>query len=194
VNLHSLTLTNQRIIAVGLLALLALILTVFVIHPQVSAISAKRAKVAQQSLEYSRWQAILDGGDETSRQFQIVQQDPRLQAGLLRASTDSQSSAAVQSSLNRIMAASNVQVRSTVALTPQSEGGLRQVGVKFSAVMTNEQLNDVLVRLAEYSPELFVRSASIKALPSAQQRTEGFVPPELAVQFEVIAYARADER
>lgn len=192
-NVYTLPLARQRLLATGILAAFLAIAGFGIATPLADMVNVKREAIRKGEAELARWRGIAASAEVMRNATNDPSANVRASAIALPASTDAQAAASVQAMVRRILGDAGADLKSVQPLDPRRTGSLREAGVRIVAVATQRQLDDTLFALDHANPRLFIREANIQLASSGSGLAGEKTAPMLQVRLDVYAYALSEE-
>ncbi|MFN4226408.1 MAG: type II secretion system protein GspM [Hyphomonas sp.] len=192
-NVYTLPLARQRLLATGILAAVLAIAGFGIAAPLADMVNVKREAIRKGEAELARWRGIAASAEVMRNATNDPSANVRASAIALPASTDAQAAASVQAMVRRILGDAGADLKSVQPLDPRRTGSLREAGVRIVAVATQRQLDDTLFALDHANPRLFIREANIQLASSGSGLAGEKTAPMLQVRLDVYAYALSEE-
>lgn len=188
-NLYSLPLAQQRLVAGAALVVTILLASFALALPVFDSITSKQKNITAAKAELVKWEGIV----ASRALMQAAIDDPaasgRATALALPISTDAQAAASVQAAVRRSLSDASAELKSIQPLEIRSRGTLRETGVRVVALATHEQLENTLFAIDNASPRMFVREANIQLAGGSRRLADQAEAPVLQVRLDVLAYA-----
>lgn len=189
-SLHALPRQTRQTVAVGLLivtlgavaALVWWLLTAFVFDLDARAASAQTRVASLNSMAGSMTQFRAA--------WARLERDPRLAVDMYPPASDAQSSAAVQSAVQRLFTRAGAHVRSVQTLDVVQEGAVRKVGVRVAVTGTSNQINRALEAMGATRPVMIVASGGVQTMGDSRRPVDNPGAPQLQATFDIFAFAR----
>ncbi|MGB3625470.1 MAG: type II secretion system protein GspM [Henriciella sp.] len=192
-NVYALSRGKQRLLATSLL-LAALAATFFlIVQPVANAFSTQQTRIDKAQSNLVKWQGVIASESDIVAAAAVINRDERLERGTLRASSDTQAAAGLQSLVRKALLNAGADVRSSQILPADEAGEMRMVGVRVVYMANSEQLERAIMSVENSMPYLFVREADIQISASSRRATSAGEAPELQVRMDIFAFARTGE-
>ena len=185
----------QRIIALGLLALVGLVLHFVVIEPYRNRLAAREEQISRTRALVERYQRLARDRDAVERRAArlLAERDDEAR-GYLTGGEPTIAAAGLQKSMRSIIEALGGTIRSMRVLPPETEGGLQRIAVNGQLEIGHESLRDLLHQIETRDSVLLIDEIEIR---ERRQRLRDVVEgardaPELSVTLTVAGFL-ADE-
>lgn len=175
----------RRLVAVGLLGLVAGCVGLLVVAPLWGHVADLKDRIDQERMMMSRLTAAAS--DDSARQVLEQQTKAAKAAGLfIEGESESIRLATLQSNLSSIAAANGVKLRSSRNLPGRERGDLRLVGVQLQLAAPIEKLQKMLLDIEQSKPSLFVDSLQVTPV-TLSRVVDDDQPGLLDARFDVFA-------
>ena len=181
----------QRIIALGLLALVGVALHIFVIEPYRNRLAAREEQISRTRALVERYQRLARDRDAVERRAArlLAERDDEAQ-GYLSGGEPTIAAAGLQKSMRSIIEALGGTIRSMRVLPPETEGGLQRIAVNGQLEIGHDSLRDLLHEIETRESVLLIDEIEIR---ERRQRLRGLVQgerdaPDLSVTLTVAGF------
>ena len=192
-NVHALPAARQRLLAGALLIGTLLVAWFLLVQPVANAFSTQQTRIEKAEADLAKWQGVIASESEIIAAASVINRDPRLEKGTLRASSDTQAAAGLQSLVRKALINAGTDVRSSQIMQADDAGKMRMVGVRVVFMADSEQLERAITAIDNSTPYLFVREADIQLSASSRRPTNTNEAPELQVRMNIYAFSRPEE-
>lgn len=188
--MHALPRQSRRAIAVGLLVAAVAAVAALVWWLLVSFVLDLDAKATSIEKRVNSLTSMAGSMSHLRAAWARLERDPRLAIDMYAPGSGAQSSAAVQSTVQRVFVRAGAQVRSVQTLDVVQEGAVRRVGVRLAVIGTSNQINRALEALNATRPVLIVAGGNIQTMGDSRRPVDDPGAPLLQASFDIFAFAR----
>lgn len=191
-NVYALSPARQRLLATGLFLAALVALFFLIVQPVANAFSTQQTRIEKAEANLIKWQGVIASESDIIAAAAVINRDPRLERGTLRASSDTQAAAGLQSLVRKALINAGTDVRSSQILPADTAGDMRMVGVRVVYMANTEQLERAIMAVENSSPFLFMREADMQISAGSRRPGSEDEAPELQVRMDIFAFARTE--
>ncbi|WP_300392666.1 type II secretion system protein GspM [Henriciella sp.] len=192
-NVHALSLRNQRLLALVLFVFALACAFLLIAQPVASAFTAQTTRIDRAEADLVRWQGVIASETEIAAAAASLRRDPRLERGTIQASSDTQAAAGLQSLVRKALINAGADVRSSQILPADVSGELGMVGVRAVVLADSEQFERALTAIENSKPVMIVREADIQLSAGSRRITNNNEAPKLQIRLDIYSFVRSEE-
>jgi general secretion pathway protein M len=181
---------RRRALALGILALLLVLVWSLAVSPLIRAVTDRQAEIAALSARLDRLDASLAERPAIERQVRQREQQFAALGGFWEGASTASIAARIQDRLREAVTGSGGRINSMSEASEAVERGFRKLTVRFAIEGTLDTIEQTFAAIETTHPALFVDAFAI-AVPV---RTQPDGPPPLSFELEVAGYLQGTAR
>ncbi len=186
--------SSQRWLAVGLLALVVLLVVFAGIVPLVSAGLAYHEEKQELAFRLQRYRQIVDKKDSVAAGIEQIKQQYRDQGYFSNRDTVALASADLQKFIKAAVTQAGGELTSTQVLPSRSDSGFNQISIKVRMSGDIESLRSVLHEIESSVPIVIVDQLDIRPERGRRNRKTRQIEPSnrMNINFQAVSFMRAE--
>ena len=187
---------QQRYLALGLLALLLLLIYWVAIMPLLDKSQFYRESIEDSEFRLQRYKRSIAGKEAWQKQLLTVKQREQSSQHFSNKETPALASADFQKLIKTTVTDAGGRLTSTQVVPPSEEDSFSKITIKVRMTGNMETLRDVLYTLESTRPMLLIDNLTLRPIRGKRNRkTRKMMPSDqLNVYFDVVGYLRASEQ
>lgn len=160
----------RRTVALGLVIIPVLFVLLYIVLPILDQYQDNTDQIKQSRFVLTRYEAIKLYKPDNKAIDKLELQKQK--ANFITDSTEALAGAALQSKLKRFAAQSRVTVLRANNLANRKEGALSLIGVRLELIGTQKALHDVMSKIENSKPYLFIEKLDLKTSHTSQRHQD----------------------
>jgi general secretion pathway protein M len=190
----SLTATQRRILALGLLLIIVTLAVMGLVWPVTAQFQHYRQAMERLEFNLERYHNIAASKAPLKTQVEQLEDFRQSQGYFIVRDTPALASADLQQRVNRVVTEYGGQLRSTQVVPVQLESGFSRIAIRMQMTGDIETLRGVFYELESGRPLLFLENVQVRPGRATRWRgrnRQSQETGELDINFDLIAYMRA---
>jgi general secretion pathway protein M len=181
----------SRIVAVGLLCLLAATVYAILIRPLVELYGSQQQEIAEQKQLLDRYERYAAARADLTEQLEALRSDRSAQEGYLQGDNETLVAAELQNRIRSIVQATGAKLSSTQVLQGSDEANFRRISVRVTMTCNVVDLQKIFHQLEGGRPYLFLDNVDVSGEQARRRSGERGEREDLNVSFDVYGFMRA---
>ena len=179
---------RQRLLALGLLAVVLGLIWLLIIGPTVDAFAEQSARIDDLHEQLTAFDARIAMKPAVEMRLAEMKKHEASSTGLIGGNSAELAAANVQSLVKALFESDAAQIRTAQNLPPVNAGGFQRIDIQYDAAVPMARLKDLAYRVETTTPYLFLDSIDMRAPEDWQNSGLKLDPPNVDVRWTVHAY------
>ncbi|MCF7986006.1 MAG: type II secretion system protein M [Methylovulum sp.] len=185
-------LSNQRLLAVGLLVLVVLSFSLALLLPLASKMLELHESKSALLFKLQQYERILAKKDAVLEDMESIKEQHDTQGYFNSQETDALASAEMQNFIKKTIVDAGGQLTSTQAIPVTSKNGFNRITVRVRMTGNSEVLRSVMYKIETSTPLIIIDQIDIRPVRGKRNVTTNKIEPsnDLNVNFQAVSFMR----